>query len=86
MATNRMTGKVVQVQGGVVDVEFPEGDLPEIYYALEIPRDGGQTLVLEVQQQLGNSRVRTVAMGSTDGLSRGREPGEVCDSPQGADV
>ncbi len=71
MATHGMMGKVVQVQGGVVDVEFPAGDLPEIYYALEIPREGGQTLVLEVQQQLGNNRVRTVAMGSTDGLSRG---------------
>ena len=71
MATSGMTGKVVQVQGGVVDVEFPRGDLPEIYTALEIRRDGGQTLILEVQQQLGNNRVRTVAMGSTDGLPRG---------------
>ncbi len=67
---NGMMGKVVQVQGGVVDVEFAPEHLPEIYHALEIDR-GGKRLVLEVQQHLGHHRVRTVAMDSTDGLSRG---------------
>ncbi|HLF25727.1 MAG TPA: F0F1 ATP synthase subunit beta [Anaerolineae bacterium] len=71
MAVNGTTGKVVQVQGGVVDVEFPSENLPEIYHALEIEPARGERLVLEVQQHLGDNRVRTVAMGSTDGLSRG---------------
>jgi F-type H+-transporting ATPase subunit beta len=58
--------------GPVVDVEFPGGDLPEIYHAIAIPRNGGQ-LVAEVQQHLGNSLVRCVAMDATDGLRRGME-------------
>jgi F-type H+-transporting ATPase subunit beta len=65
-------GRVVQVMGPVVDVEFPSGDLPEIYHAIAIPRKGGQ-LVAEVQQHLGNSWVRCVAMDATDGLRRGME-------------
>lgn len=64
-------GRVVQILGGVVDVEFSEGDLPEIYEAIEIPLDDKKLLVLEVQKHLGNSRVRTVSMGGTDGLQRG---------------
>jgi F-type H+-transporting ATPase subunit beta len=65
-------GRVVQVTGAVVDVEFPSGGLPEIYEALEISRDGGQrSLVLEVEQHLGKNWVRCVAMGATDGLRRG---------------
>jgi len=64
-------GKVVQVLGGVVDVRFPPDNLPNIYDALEIARDGQEPLVLEVQQQLGGDRVRCVAMDTTDGLSRG---------------
>ncbi len=71
MAMNGMLGKVVQVQGGVVDVEFAPEHLPEIYHALEIERSGDKKLVLEVQQHLGHNRVRTVAMDTTDGLSRG---------------
>ena len=71
MATDRMLGKVAQVQGGVVDVAFSPESLPEIYHALEIDRGDGKRLVLEVQQHLGNNRVRTVAMDTTDGLSRG---------------
>ncbi len=63
-------GKVVQVLGGVVDVEFPPEDMPNIYDAVEIDRTGELPLVLEVQQQIGNGRVRCVAMDSTDGLSR----------------
>ena len=71
MATDGMLGRVAQVQGGVVDVEFSREGLPEIYHALEIDRGDGKRLVLEVQQHLGNNRVRTVAMDTTDGLSRG---------------
>ena len=63
-------GKVVQVLGGVVDVEFPAEHIPNIYDALEIERPGQLPLVLEVQQQLGNQRVRCIAMDATDGLSR----------------
>ncbi len=64
-------GTVVQIQGAVVDVAFPPEELPEIFYAVEIPKDGGEKVVLEVQQHLGNDRVRCVAMTTTDGLRRG---------------
>ena len=73
------TGTVEEVQGVVVEVVFPAGDLPEIYNALEIEiewptSEGNATrLVLEVQQHLGDDRVRAVAMDATDGLSRGTE-------------
>jgi F-type H+-transporting ATPase subunit beta len=63
-------GKVVQVQGAVVDVAFNPDELPEIYDALEIGQNGSK-LVLEVQQHLGHNWVRCVAMDSTDGLRRG---------------
>jgi F-type H+-transporting ATPase subunit beta len=86
------TGKVIQITGPVVDVEFPAGQLPAIYNALEIRRAGSAggspkrkskggngdgtgassgSLVVEVQQHLGNNWVRTVAMSTTDGLARG---------------
>jgi F-type H+-transporting ATPase subunit beta len=64
------TGKVVQVIGAVVDVQFARGNLPAVYDALKIESLG---LTLEVQQQLGDGVVRTIAMGSTDGLRRGIE-------------
>jgi F-type H+/Na+-transporting ATPase subunit beta len=67
----KTTGQVVQILGGVVDLKFPAGELPEIYEAVEIPREGEETLVLEVQKHLGGHLVRTVAMDSTDGLRRG---------------
>ncbi|MFN3704943.1 MAG: F0F1 ATP synthase subunit beta [Thermoflexales bacterium] len=63
-------GRVVAVRGGVVDVVFETGRLPEIYEGLEVERPEGR-LVLEVQQHLGADTVRTVAMDSTDGLRRG---------------
>jgi F-type H+-transporting ATPase subunit beta len=66
----RVTGQVVQVLGGVVDVEFPAGQLPDVYEALEVPRESQLPLVLEVQKHLGNNWVRCVAMDSTDGLQR----------------
>jgi len=65
-------GRVVQVMGPVVDLEFPDGDLPEIYDAVDIVRDEGK-LVVEVQQHLGNEWVRCIAMDSTDGLRRGMD-------------
>jgi len=67
------TGKVLQITGPVVDLEFPPDQLPEIYNAVEIAREDGSTLVLEVQTHLGNDAVRTVAMSTTDGLRRGTE-------------
>jgi F-type H+-transporting ATPase subunit beta len=63
-------GHVVQIMGPVVDVEFPTGQLPEIYDAVEVPRNGDR-LILEVQKHLGNDWVRCLAMGPTDGLQRG---------------
>ena len=69
-------GKIVQVISSVVDVEFAEG-LPGIYNALEIARDNGEKLVLEVAQHLGASQARCVAMGATDGLRRGQEVEDV---------
>ena len=66
-------GKVVQIIGPVLDVQFEEGHLPEIYHALTVKRDNGETVVAEVQQHLGNNWVRAVAMSSTDGLRRGME-------------
>ena len=72
------TGKVIQITGPVIDVEFPPGELPDIYNALEIkrPKSPGlkaedATLVVEVQQHHGNNWVRAVAMSTTDGLARG---------------
>lgn len=64
------TGKISAIRGVVVDVNFAEEEIPEIYEALNVAVDEGN-LVLEVQQHLGDGLVRTVAMGSTDGLPRG---------------
>ena len=66
------TGKISTIRGVVIDVLFPEEDLPKIYEALTLDAPQGQ-LVLEVQQHLGAGAVRTVAMGSTDGISRGTD-------------
>lgn len=63
-------GRIVQIMGNVVDVEFPPEELPDIYNAIEIPRDGHR-LVLEVQQHLSGGVVRCIAMDTTDGLRRG---------------
>ena len=65
-------GKVKQIIGAVVDVQF-DGSLPEIFNALEIKRDNGDTLVLEVQTHLGEDSVRCIAMDGTEGLMRGME-------------
>jgi F-type H+/Na+-transporting ATPase subunit beta len=65
------TGRVIQITGPVVDVEFPAGHLPSIYNAIEIERQDQEPLTCEVQQHLGNNWVRSVAMTTTDGLARG---------------
>src|SRR5204863_7155534 len=65
-------GKVKQIIGAVIDVQF-DGKLPEIYNSLELKRQNGDILVLEVQQHLGEDSVRTIAMDGTEGLVRGME-------------
>jgi F-type H+-transporting ATPase subunit beta len=82
------TGKITQIIGPVVDVEFAEG-LPRIYDALEIKLENGEKLVLETHQHTGGNKVRAVAMGSTDGLKRGMEvidTGRAISVPVGAGV
>src|SRR5438874_1155419 len=73
--TKQNQGKIVQIIGVVLDIDFSGGKLPEIYSALRIPRtntDGVEdVLIAEVQQHLGEDRVRAVAMDTTDGLVRG---------------
>src|SRR5690349_9402528 len=71
------TGKITQVIGPVVDVEFPAGSLPPIYFALKVSNpaisDLPWNLVLEVAQHLGENTVRAIAMDSTEGLVRGMD-------------
>lgn len=67
----KVAGRIVQILGGVVDVEFPSESLPEIYDAVEVPLNDGKVLVLEVEKHIGNNWVRCVGMDSTDGLLRG---------------
>ena len=84
------TGKVAQVIGPVVDVSFEEiSAIPKIYDALKVTRPDGQVVVLECQQHLGEDRVRTVAMDSTEGLVRGMEvvaTGSPIQMPVGDDI
>lgn len=84
LAENTQTqGKIVEIIGAVVDVEFPRDSVPKVYDALKV--EGGQ-ITLEVQQQLGDGVVRTIAMGSTDGLKRGlraQDTGEPIKVPVG---
>jgi F-type H+-transporting ATPase subunit beta len=67
---SEIEGRVSQVLGAVVDVEFPSGQLPDIFDAIRVPRENDEDLILEVQMHLGNNSVRTVAMDTTDGLRR----------------
>ena len=62
------TGKVVEIIGAVIDVQFARNSMPRVFDALKVDESG---LTLEVQQQIGDGIVRTIAMGSTDGLKRG---------------
>ena len=82
-------GLITQIIGPVVDVEFQQGELPEIYNALKIVGDDGKVIIAEVQQMLGSNRVRTVAMSSTDGLKRGMKvinTGEPIKIPVGKNI
>ncbi|MBB3190057.1 F0F1 ATP synthase subunit beta [Halomonas cerina] len=65
-----MSGRIVQIIGAVIDVEFPRDDVPKVYDALKVSE---KETVLEVQQQLGDGVVRAIAMGSTEGLKRGMD-------------
>jgi F-type H+-transporting ATPase subunit beta len=68
----RSTGTILEIKGVVIDARFPDGQLPSIYNAIEIDRGGdGAPLIAEVQQHLGDDRVRAVAFDTTDGLARG---------------
>ena len=71
---NQKKGKIAQVIGPVIDVIFDNAEgLPNIYDALEVPRSGKETLILEVEQHIGEDTVRCIAMDSSDGLQRGQE-------------
>jgi len=84
------SGKITQIIGPVVDVAFEkENTLPEILNALEIPKEDGSSLTLEVQQHLGQDRVRTIAMSGTEGLRRGMkviDTGKAISMPVGEDI
>ena len=69
----KVKGKISQIIGAVIDIKFPEGSLPEIYDAIEIPRPDGTKLCVEVSQHMGDDTVKCIAMGSTDGLVRGMD-------------
>lgn len=91
---NHRTGKVIEVIGPVIDVEFPEGELPDIYNALKVVSDGVEdsdpiNIVTEVQYHMGENRVRTISMHPTDGLVRGMKvinTGEPITMPVGKEV
>jgi F-type H+-transporting ATPase subunit beta len=84
------TGKIAQIIGPVVDVSFEEeGNLPNIYDALEVRNNEGHAVVLECQYDIGENTVRTIAMDSTDGLRRGMEvisKGQPITMPTGDEV
>jgi F-type H+-transporting ATPase subunit beta len=86
----KVTGRVAQIIGPVIDVEFgSEAELPRIYDSLEITRKDGSLLILEVQSHIGEDTVRTISMDSTDGLSRGTEvvaTGKAIQMPVGKDI
>jgi len=71
--TNLNKGYVTQIIGPVLDIQFPDGVLPPIYSAIKIPLEDGTQTIVEVQQLLGDNKVRAVSMRSTDGLKRGVE-------------
>lgn len=64
-------GRITQVLGAVVDVEFPSNQLPDLYDAIRVPREGQEDLILEVELHIGHNTVRCVGMDTTDGLARG---------------
>ncbi|MDD3723788.1 MAG: F0F1 ATP synthase subunit beta, partial [Lutibacter sp.] len=86
----KVTGRVAQIIGPVIDVEFESGTvLPRIYDSLEITKKDGTLLILEVQSHIGEDTVRTISMDSSDGLSRGTEvvaTGKAIQMPVGNDI
>jgi len=89
MEVKTATGKVVQIIGPVIDVQFPAGSVPDILHAIEIQREDGDPIVLEVQQHLGENVVRTIAMDSTDGVARGvvvKSMGQAIAMPVGEEI
>ena len=66
-------GKVVEIIGPVVDIQFSQNNLPDLLTAIEIERPNEENLIVEVEQDIGADRVRCIAMGSTDGLVRGMD-------------
>lgn len=86
---NKNEGLITKIIGPVIDVEFEAGELPEIYNALEIRNSDGEKIVAEVQQMIGQNRIRAVAMSSTDGLKRGMKvlnTGEPIKIPVGKEI
>ena len=85
----QVTGKVAQIIGPVVDIEFANGaELPKIYDSLEVDNHGNK-LILEVQSHVGEDMVRTISMDSTDGLKRGEDvvsSGNPIQMPVGKDI
>ncbi|MBT7399959.1 MAG: F0F1 ATP synthase subunit beta, partial [Bacteroidetes Order II. Incertae sedis bacterium] len=89
MEAKSASGKVVQIVGPVIDAQFPADAVPDILDALTIEKSDGTKLVLEVQQHLGENRVRTIAMDATDGLERGTtvtNTGNAISMPIGDDI
>lgn len=90
MNSNLSRGKISQIIGAVIDVYFEDNQrIPNIYEALEIRRENHSSIVLECQQDIGERTVRTIAMDSTDGLSRGMEVialGESISMPVGPEI
>ncbi|MBI4666524.1 MAG: F0F1 ATP synthase subunit beta [Nitrospinae bacterium] len=87
--TATATGRINQIIGPVIDVEFPPSGLPKIYNALVIQREDGSKLIAEVAQHLGENKVRAVSMDTTDGLVRGMpvtDTGEAITTPVGKEV
>ena len=73
LEVNTSTGAVTQIIGPVLDIEFASGNLPKVYNAIEVTTESGDVVVCEVQQLLGDNKVRAVSMSSTDGMKRGVE-------------
>ncbi len=89
MEVQTVTGEIIQIVGPVIDAQFPTGSVPDILHALTVDREDGSKIVLEVQQHLGENRVRTIAMDSTDGLERGTvvtNTGQAIAMPVGEDI
>ena len=82
-------GKVVEIIGPVVDIQFSQNNLPDLLTAIEIERPNEENLIVEVEQDIGSDRVRCIAMGSTDGLVRGMDAidtGKPIQAPVGENV